>query len=80
MKKLIKLIEEDVQNRINNIQEIINHQDLVAKITKEKGTTYKNSYDYKLGLEFGLAHLQNLQEKIEKNKREQSGTNLNCSQ
>lgn len=80
MEKLIELIEEDIQWRINSIQETIKHQDLVAKITKEKGTTYKHSYAYKLGLEFGLAHLQNLQEKIEKNKREQNGSNLDCSQ
>ena len=64
MENLIKLIEEDVKWRINSIQEIINHQDLVAKITKEKGSTYKGSYAYKLGLEFGLAHLQNLEDKI----------------
>jgi hypothetical protein len=77
---MINLIEEDVQRRINSMFEIIDYQNIVAKITKEKGSTYKNSHAYKLGLEYGLAHLQNLKEKIEKIKREQNGSNLDCSQ
>jgi hypothetical protein len=76
---MINLIEEDVQRRINSVFEIIDYQNIVAKITKEKGSTYKNSYAYKLGLEVGLAHLQNLQEKIEKIKKEQNGANRDCS-
>lgn len=75
----IKKIKEDLKRRIDNIDEIVNHQDLVERITKGKGKTYKDSYAYKLGLLIGKAHLQNLLEIIE-NKREQSGTNLNCSQ
>ena len=59
--------------------EIIDYQNIVAKITKEKGSTYKNSYAYKLGLEVGLAHLQNLKEKIQKTKKEQNGANRDCS-
>ena len=49
---MINLIEEDVQRRINSMFEIIDYQNIVAKITKEKGSTYKNSYAYKLGLEY----------------------------
>ena len=62
----IKNIKEDIKNRINNIQEIIDHQDLVKRITKGKGITYEDSYAYKLGLQMGQAHLQILLEKIEK--------------
>jgi hypothetical protein len=64
----IKDIKEDIKNRINNIQEIIDHQDLVKRITKGKGRTYEDSYAYKLGLQMGQAHLQILLEKIEKNE------------
>jgi hypothetical protein len=68
----LQLIIEDIERRINSIQEIIDYQDLVKKITKEKGTTFKNSYAYKLGLQFGQAHLQILKEKIEKNNHEKN--------
>lgn len=58
-------IKEDIQKRINSIQEIIDYQDLVKRITKGKGKTYEDSYAYKLGLQVGLAHFQNLKEQIE---------------
>ena len=61
-----KSIVEDIKRRINNIQEIIDHQDLVKRITKGKGRTYEDSYAYKLGLQMGQAHLQILLEQIEK--------------
>ena len=59
-------IKEDIKKRINSIQEIIDYQDLVKRITKGKGKTYQDSYAYKLGLQVGLAHFQNLKEQIEK--------------
>jgi hypothetical protein len=62
-------LKEEIKRRINNIQEIIDHQDLVKKITKGKGRTYEDSYAYKLGLQMGQSHLQVLLEKIEKNKK-----------
>lgn len=76
-------IEEEVKRRINNIQEVIDHQNLVKRITKGKGSTYEGSNAYKLGLQMGQAHLQLLLENIQKTKktkREQNGSNLDCSQ
>ena len=63
-------IKQEIENKINKIQEIIDYQDLVKRITKSKGKTYEDSYAYKLGLQVGLAHFQNLKEKIENHEKQ----------
>ena len=61
-------IKEEIQKKINSLEDLIAYQDLVKRITKGKGKTYEDSYAYKLGLQVGLAHFQTLKDKIEKNE------------
>ena len=70
----IKDIKEDIKRRIDNIQEIVIHQNIVRDITKGKGRTYEDSHLYKLGLQMGQAHLMNLLEQIEKNENNSKKT------
>lgn len=60
-------IKENIKDRIKRIQEIKDHQELVKKIAG-KGRKYEDSHAYRLGLDVGQAHLQNLLEQIEKSE------------
>jgi hypothetical protein len=70
-------IYEDIQSYIDILKGHIEVQKNLRKTLK--GEKADESLSYAIGMEVGLACLQNIQTKL-KNKREQSGTNLNCSQ
>ena len=70
-----KTLEEEIDFALNNLKDVIQHQELVKRITKGKGSTYEGSAAYKLGLNFGLVHVERIKEKFEEMKKGLDGTN-----